>query len=321
MAAKKARRKKRKTAEERQFDKAERVLRRNWKRILARKGVTHVDVNYRTREGERTDEVVIRVHVEEKIREEELHSNRRLESIEGVPVDVVESLNTYGQQHAKAAGGGFPTLQGGVKIAPSHNSSAAGTLGIVCFTKPGGRLRYLTNAHVVLGGRKKSQLPADPRVIQPRPGGGASRTIGRTIKSKCFRQALVDCALIRPIPGQKFRRGVLKILANPEGIGQLTFADIKQKVRVRKMGAATGGTTGIVDSVTLTFSVPGNRFLFQIGIKRVPSGKWFSDFGDSGAVVIRGKKVVGLLHGLTNDRRIAVASHMKFVADKLKISL
>ena len=114
--------------------------------------------------------------------------------------------------------------------------------------------------------------------------------------------------------------GIPGVTPNPSGIGELKRRDIRKKVRVRKLGAGTGGTQGIVDSVTLTFRVPGNSFLFQIGIKPLPGEDRFSDFGDSGAVVVRGNELVGLLHGVTDSGRIAVASHMADVVDRLDIT-
>lgn len=302
--------KKKKTKEERAFERAEKVLMKRWRQILARKGVTGVDVNYRMRNGKATNEVVICVHVDEKHGEDALHPNQKFSEIDGVPVDVVQSKNTYETTTAN--------LQGGDKIAPRHKSNDAGTLGIVCFTKGDRKPRFLTNAHVVFGGKKKSQLRSRIPMIAPT---ASKPVIGDGLRDMSFRNASVDCALIEPADGQLFKPGVKGLSDQPTGFGELTRKDVKKKVLVKKVGAKTGAREGIVDSVRFTFSTPGQGFLFQIGIKPVDGGPPFSSGGDSGSVVIRGNEIVGLLHGVTNSGKIAVACHIEKVLKKLDIEL
>jgi hypothetical protein len=309
MAKKKSKRSK-KTAEDRQFEKAEKVLRKRWRQILSRKGVTAVDVNYRTRDGKLTNEIVICIHVEKKRPLAELRKNQYFTSIDGIPVDVVESQNTYEPLATD--------LQGGDKIAPRHKSSAAGTMGIVCFTKGARQPRFLTNAHVVYGGKKKSQLRSRIPMVIP---SGSKPEIGDGLRDRSFRNALIDCALIEPAPGQLYKTGVRGLTVQPTGFGELTRDDVKHKVQVKKVGAKTGPREGIVDSIRLTFIAPGQGFMFQIGIKPLDGGSPFSAGGDSGSVVIRDKEVVGLLHGVTNSGTIAVACHIKHVVKKLDIEL
>lgn len=298
------------SAADRQFARAERVVAKRWRQILARKGVTHVDVNYRTREGKRTEEVVIRVHVLKKLPRASLRPNQCFEKIDGVPVDVVESRNTY----VPLSG----PLRGGDKIAPRHQSADAGTLGIVCFSGTPPEPYFLTNAHVVYGGRKKSQLPARIPMVVPT---GQHPTIGDGIRDKSFRNALVDCALIEPNSGQQHEAGLRGVDLLPNGFGKLGREDVLRQVKVRKVGAKTGDRQGIVDSVRLTFSTSGQGFLFQIGIKAVDGGLPFSAAGDSGSVVLRDRQIVGLLHGVTASGKIAVACHIDQVVKKLKIEI
>lgn len=64
---------------------------------LGRPGVVGVDLGLRTRRGERTRDVVLRVHVCKKKPESDLsHSEVFPRRFEGVEVDVVEA--TYGEQ-------------------------------------------------------------------------------------------------------------------------------------------------------------------------------------------------------------------------------
>ncbi len=76
---------------------AERVLDRVRSQWLRRPGVTAVDVGFRFRGGVMTDELAIRVHVRRKLPAEALPAHELLpESIEGIPVDVIEA--EYGPQ-------------------------------------------------------------------------------------------------------------------------------------------------------------------------------------------------------------------------------
>jgi hypothetical protein len=299
------------TAEDREYARAEKVLKKNWRRLLDRKGVTLVDVNYRIRDGEQTPEVVIRVHVQKKVDPEDLRPNQILTEIEGVPIDVVESQNTFKEL--------IGPIQGGARIAPTHNLSEAGTMGIVCFTKGSREPRLLTNAHVVYGGKNKSSLGS--RIpMHWVPKSAASTALGDGLRDSSFRDSRGDAALIEPASDITTLPGVEDILSNPTGIRQLTRTDVFRRVVVKKMGAHTGVTEGIVDSITLTFSVPGISYLGQIGIRSV-SGEQFSTFGDSGAVVVQGTDIVGLLHGVTDNGKLAIACHMPRVASILGIEL
>lgn len=58
--------------------------------LLGRPGVTGVGVGYKYVAGERTDQVVIRVHVAHK-RDDVPEAERIPETIDGVPTDVLES--------------------------------------------------------------------------------------------------------------------------------------------------------------------------------------------------------------------------------------
>jgi hypothetical protein len=271
----------------------------------------HLDVNYRIRNGKRTKEVVIRVHVKEKLPLDQLRPNQRFEFVDGVPVDVVESQNTYQQQSGL-------TLQGGDGIAPEHQPDRSGTLGILCFTRGSRLKRLLTNAHVVFGGKKKSELPSKIPMIQP---GSGDAVIGHGLRDKSFRDALVDCSFIEPSTAHEFLPGIEDLVPQPAQFGKLTKVDVQKKVRVKKRGATTGEREGVVDSVRLTFSTQGHGFLFQIGVKPVDGGPPFSSGGDSGSIVVRGNAIVGLLHGITDSGQTAVACHIDDVLDKFHFEL
>ena len=302
------------------FDKAERILEKHYKRILRRKGVNGVEVNYRTKNGKITDEIVICIHVDKKVPLEKLRSNQIIKSIEGIAVDVVESKNDY-KQLAKAV----PlTVGAGDKIAPKGKESAAGTLGIVCFDKSTNEPRLLTNAHVVFGGENKTDLPTKWEMVKIK--GSKSTRIGDAVRKKSFLDSRVDCALITPDDSVNLQLGVPGLLPNPAGILRLRrkHALGKNRVKVVKLGQKSNVTHGRVISISLRFPVPGQAtFHKQIGI--VPDPDFgeasFSKAGDSGSVVIYKDKIVGLIHGTRNGGKTAVACHMSDVAKILKIKI
>ena len=312
MAKKKSGKKKKLTEAEqdRLFEKAERILDKHYKKILRRKGVQAVEVNYRVRKGKVTDEIVICIHVENKIDPEKLRPNQIFTDIEGIPIDIVESKNTYSKT---------VSVTGGDKIAPAHNVAAAGTLGIVCKDEETGDEVLLTNAHVLFGEKTKSSLGSkwEMRKIK---NGNATR-IGDAIKDRSFRNASVDCGLIEPDDGITLEKGVPGIAPNPSGMGKFTRRDVRKRVKVKKRGQKTGITEGKLVSISLRFKADGITFSGQIGIKALDDKPGFLEGGDSGSVVIHKNKIKGLLHGLTDDKKTAVACHMDDVADKIDIEI
>ncbi len=71
---------------------AQEVKRRHEADLLRRPNVVAVGVGFKTRGGQRTDEVCIVVSVKAKVAPSQLKPSDRLPaSIEGVPVDVVET--------------------------------------------------------------------------------------------------------------------------------------------------------------------------------------------------------------------------------------
>ena len=71
---------------------AQEVKRRHEADLLRKPNVVAVGVGFRTRGGQRTDEVSIVVSVKAKVADSQLRPGDRLPaSLEGVPVDVVET--------------------------------------------------------------------------------------------------------------------------------------------------------------------------------------------------------------------------------------
>ena len=67
-------------------------------RLLARPNVTAVDINYRTKGGEKTDQLCLVIWVRRKRPESGIPAEEVLpREIDGVPVDVIEGEATLGE--------------------------------------------------------------------------------------------------------------------------------------------------------------------------------------------------------------------------------
>jgi hypothetical protein len=313
----------------REFQRAREVLLKHWPRLKRRKGVHGVEVGLRERNHEFVDEVVLKVIVDEKIKDDQLPASRRIgPEIDGVPVDIVAQGRYKPSPSPRVPV--YDTVQGGIAIRPGSKPAKFGTLGIALFFRDGSGTRkdcFLTNAHVALGKfAKPNDLPPDQPILQSSQSTSDTRTIGTVLKAKTILNSLVDCALIDPSPDVPFQPGIRGIAVSQFKIGRLVDADVNNRVRVAKVGAATGPREGIVASITRTFNAPGTperpgtTFFLQIAVRPVDGGQPFSAAGDSGAVVLRDNEIVGLLHGLTDDG-IAIACHFFDVQSQLKLKL
>ena len=83
-------------AEERAKIKA--VQEKHLDRLLAQPNVTAVDVNYRTKGGEKTDQLCLVIWVRRKSPESGIPAEEVLpREIDGVPVDIIEGEATLGE--------------------------------------------------------------------------------------------------------------------------------------------------------------------------------------------------------------------------------
>ncbi|KAA1420706.1 hypothetical protein FE697_017360 [Mumia zhuanghuii] len=262
--------------------------------LLSRPGVTAVDIGFKYVDGERTDEIVIRVHVAEKrdVPEEE----RIPAEIDGIPTDVIE-----GRYEPLADLGSYSPLKGGISIGPSAfvNSFYSGTLGAIVVDNETGDGMVLSNYHVLCvnegwrdGGHSKQidQPSVNDNPITYRP----IATVKRALLG-----GDVDAAVAR-------LDGLLSgFVCEVQEVGVLTgTADAPLRLKVRKRGRTTGLTYGEVDGVDKTVTIKyGNgvgevTFNHQVTIAGVSPTMTFAGAGDSGSVVVdEHDRVVGLLFG------------------------
>jgi len=261
--------------------------------LLARPGVTGVDVGYKVVGGEQTDEVAIRVHVEEK-KADVPETERVPEAIDGVVTDVLERryelqvarepLNVAAQADTTH----YATLQGGISMGPSRAIGGyvyTGTLGAVVTDNPSGQKAALTNFHVAC---VDDGWSVGDRQVQP------SRVDTGTVPADEFGAILravlsshVDGAVVSIDAGRATSNTVVEI-GDVKGTATATLG-----MAVRKRGRTTGFTHGTVDGLSLTVNVDygdgiGVRTLTdQVSIATDTSqNPLFSDRGDSGSVIV-----------------------------------
>lgn len=289
-------------------------------RLLARPEVTGVGVGYRFVNGKRTSEVCIRVYVRKKLPKRDLRPEELLpESIDGVPVDVIEAVF---EAHAGGANRvRHNLLQGGISagaFVPGVFEST-GTLGASVFDNESREDMVLSNWHVLCG--RLSWSVGDP-VVQPGAGRGGDGGAAGDVIAHLHRAALtdrVDGAIAR-LTGDRFLLRKALALGPVVEDGRATLG-----MAVRKEGRTTGVTEGTVTDVNATVNVNGyppsgfRTFLSQIVIQR-DDGVTVALPGDSGSVWIDpANRAVGL-HFAGGPMTLAIANPIAAVLSALDIS-
>ena len=211
-----------------------------------------------------------------------------------------------------------------------HFRITAGTLG--CFVETAsGAVRILSNNHVLAD---ENRGKARDAIIQPGDLDGGKRpgdvigALGTFVRLKKSGANFLDCALASLKDGVEFEPTRL------DGIGRLAGVaedpvDIGD--RVAKVGRTTGTTRGRVtafelDNLIVGFDLGNLRFDDQIEIEGT-GGNAFSQGGDSGAVIVNGRReAVALLfagsdQGGRNGQGLTFANPIGAVLKALKVDL
>lgn len=290
-------------------------------------GVTGIDVGYKVVGGVQTDEVSIRVHVEQK-RATVPEGQAVPGEIDGVVTDVLE--RRYEPQVARedvtvsmqADTTHYPTLQGGMSIGPSRTIGGyihAGTLGAVVVDNVSGQHSALTNFHVAC---VDSTWQVGDRQVQPSridTGNPPGDEFGAIVRAMITSN--VDGGLLSIDSGRANSAQIIDI-GTVHGTKVATLG-----MAVRKRGRTTLLTYGSVDGVSASVNVDyGNG----IGVKTLTNqisittdttrNPLFSDHGDSGSVIVDGTgDVVGLL--FAGSGTSTVANPIAAVLSELNISM
>ncbi len=154
----------------------EQAYQKAYKAYMARENVTGVDIGYKYDGEKRTDDIVVRIHVKEKIPETSLEAAEIFpKEIDGIPVDIIQAvykphreLESLFQRRTRRS-----SMQPGLSI--GHPRVSAGTFGAVVYDNASGNPCILSNWHILVGSSGAS--PGDP-IIQP--GGKVAPRLCRT---------------------------------------------------------------------------------------------------------------------------------------------
>jgi len=309
--------------------------------LLTQPGVTGVDIGYKYVDGEKTDELAIRVLVEEKKDVKDIPEKEKIPNmIKGVKTDVIQRkfvLHPLGVRLAdlerKTDTGTYDPLKGGISIGPCRSvyltppdvDSAdwyvfVGTLGAIVKDDASGDRMLLSNFHVMCvdDGWSVGDTMAQPSRVD---GGSCPADVVGELQRASL-GGKVDCAVASHTTG-----GYSCSIVD---IGNVTgTATAAVGMAVRKRGRTTELTYGTVDTVDLTVKIDyGNglgdvTLTNQIGIDVDASQSvQFGDHGDSGSVVVNDdSKVVGLYFAGSEDGTYGAANPIQYVLDALSVSL
>lgn len=301
-----------------EHERALSVMRRHWPRLKTQfPFLLGCDVGPELTDGKYTYRPAIRLWVPQKIRPmTKLPANARLpEEIEGVPVDVLEG------EFRSAAGS---AIGAGSAVAPQSHPGHIGTVGLLVRTLEDATMfpHLLTCAHVV----DPNNQPNRGLVIMVSGG----QRIGRALSNNTapsglhnfLRDTLIDAALVEPNAGIRVRTRV----TSPDGViaarfGVVSDATIPPLARVWKDGATTDKTWGVVESIHGSSLLSGGEAVVNHVLVRGESGQRFARPGDSGAVVVMGDQVIGLLRAVNDTDGAALCSRIDLVAGTLGIDI
>jgi hypothetical protein len=299
--------------------------------LLDRPGVTGVDVGYKYVDGQRTNEVAIRVLVEEK--KARVPAGQKVPGeIEGVQTDVIERRFELHQIDNRmrvddleimADTTTYDPLKGGISIGPCRSIGGyvyTGTAGAIVKDNVTGDPMFLSNFHVMCvdnGWNVGDTMTQPSRVDTGACPGGVIGSLVRATLS-----ASVDGAVCSLTSSRSHQCEIVDI---GKVAGTKTAA---LNMAVRKRGRTTGLTHGKVDSISLTVNV---NFGDGIGVKTLTNqigiapdtaqNASFGNKGDSGSVVVdEGRNVVGLYFAGSSDGT-GVANQIASVLSELNVSM
>lgn len=297
--------------------------------LMKMEGVTGVDVGYKYKDGKRTDEITIRVHVAKKKKGMAAKDMIPAE-INGVKTDVIEmnaELFTVSKQVVDADSQidatKYTTLLGGVSIGPERVIGGyvfTGTLGAIVKDNVTNNPMLLSNFHVMC---VDSGWHAGDQMDQPsRVDGGVAVTDRVGVLHRAVLSSRVDGA-ISTLSGRPYKCEI-------QGIGKVKgTAGAVLGSAVRKRGRTTEFTEGFVDAISVTVNIDygptiGVKTLSnQIGIRpNTPTYAHFSKKGDSGSVVVdANNKVIGLLFAGNSSTGYTFINPISDVLSELNVSM
>lgn len=309
-------------------------------------GVTGVDIGPKYVGGEKTEELAIRVFVEEKKDTAKVPASQRIpKTVKNIKTDVIEAKFVLHPLMMRVQDivlmkdtGKYDPLQGGISIGPCrsvyldatnaacHGATAAGyyyftgTLGAIVIDNVTKAKMLLSNFHVMC---VDNNWHVGDQMVQPSvPDGGVCPTDVVGTLQRAALTASVDAAVCSQT-ARGYKCAIVDI-GNVMGTAAATVG-----MAVRKRGRTTGLTYGTVESLDLSVNINycnglGLKTLTkQISIK-VDAAKspQFGAGGDSGSVVVDSTgKVVGLYFAGDTTGAMGVANPIAAVLSALNVSM
>ena len=308
------------------------------KAMFKKQNVVGVGIGRKITDGQVTDELCMKIYVEEKKHPSQVSARNRIEKeVNGIKTDVVGvgkiRFLACDQKTRKRP------AYGGDSIGSCHSTAfgyiMAGTLGCVGIDKSDGKRCILSNNHVIADKDSNidSRANVGDTIVQPGTldggscAGNADRiaTLKRWIPFNSAGNNLVDAGIGEIITGTDVSNEIGCDIGLPNGVRELTAGDI-DTLEVQKCGRTTCHTTGTVTDIDVTVNV-GYELLTPTGI--VPRSYQFihqifttymSTSGDSGSLIMdMDNKAVGLL--FAGSSTVTVANPIQTVFDELNIEL
>jgi hypothetical protein len=297
------------------------AVRRENKPWVHGKGVQGYGIGAKITDGERLDDLVLKIYVERKLPEASLESERKvpkrlsIPSLGGeIPTDVEEIGKVVHEANTQRVRPAIPGYSVG------HVAVTAGTLG--CLVKRKNRRFILSNSHVLAdsGVGKKGDAVIQPGSID---GGQAPPDVIGALEDWVpfvfgpgFNN-LVDAAIASFEANTVTPK--IRILGIPLGVGPA----VKRDAKVQKVGRTTDHTIGIVKDVNyrffLNYPKPAGGtgrvgFRDQVLCSRYTAG------GDSGSLVLNMKRQGVGLH-FAGSPSTSIFSPIRFVLQALNLTL
>jgi len=275
--------------------------------------VTGIDYGYAHRGGQRTQELCLRIHVDEK-RSRALCKPLELvpPEIGGIKTDVIERRYHHTAGQASNPGG---VVQPGRGV--GNPKARAGTVGLIVFDA--GAPAVLSCFHVLAG---PAGAVGDVILLPAVEAGGSipQNVVGKL--QRFFPPGLWgDAAIALLDPGCAFDAQVLLSGARIASVGQASAG-----ILVEKVGSTTGKTRGLIEGTGEYRVQPTNFMMSGMQIGRVDTTTDLSLPGDSGAAWYDPNSSVGLgLHVASGvdatGHAFALACNLDTVLETLGVTL
>ncbi|TJY34089.1 chymotrypsin family serine protease [Pontimicrobium aquaticum] len=284
--------------------------------LLQREGVVAVDIDYKIKNGIKTDELAIIVFVEKK--QNVLPKQRIPKTVQGIKTDVWETTLVPFSTATKTEPSETKSvindsivnpILGGISVGP-FDLDLYGTLGIVLETNFGAKV-MLSSAHVFMSGPHTIPGTHLSQPALPMGGHWPETDAGEFLMGFLGQPNNIDAALATVSHRNILPKTILQI-------GQTTGHDVTfPGDDVAKFGRRTQFTTGKVVSDTFTCNVNYPNFgtytyYNQLRIQTVNPYDNFGLPGDSGSIVVNeDKEVVGMIMSggeTANDTKYTIAN-------------